>query len=88
MGEFQAAGQDVPGDGGAVGGENAGELTFAEANRGGDLLCAQVRVGQVLLDVAAGRGPVWGVGAAQPYPAAARELALQAARQAFSGEAA
>ena len=56
MGEFQAAGQDVPGDGGAVGGENAGELTFAEANRGGDLLCAQVRVGQVLLDVAAGRG--------------------------------
>ena len=60
VGELQTAGEDVPGDGAAVGGEEPGELPLADADGGGDLGRAEVRVGQVLLYVGACGGAVGG----------------------------
>ena len=58
--EVETAGQDVPGDGRAVGGEDAGELALAEPDRGGDLLRAKAGAGEMLLDITARGGPVGG----------------------------
>ncbi len=58
--ELETAGEDVPGDGRPVGGEDAGELPLAEPDRGGYLLRPKSRAGEMVLDIAARGGPVRG----------------------------
>ena len=63
---MQAAGQDMPRDRDAVGGEDSGQLPLTDPDRRRDLFCAQAGFGQVLLYIGACGGAVrsrWSRGA-------------------------
>ncbi len=60
VGQAQPAAQDVPGHAHSAGGEDTGQLPLADPYRRRDLGRAEPGVGQVLLDIGAGRGAVGG----------------------------